>query len=53
MVNVVINCLSALSGGGQTNIINLLNYFPKNGYKFILIANSKNIELLSNKLWSP
>jgi glycosyltransferase involved in cell wall biosynthesis len=48
MVNVVINCLSALSGGGQTNIINLLNYFPKNGYKFILIANSKNIELLSN-----
>ena len=48
MVNVVINCLSALSGGGQTNIINLLNYFPKNDYKFILIANSKNIELLSN-----
>jgi len=48
MVNVAINCLSALSGGGQTNIINLLNYFPKNNYKFILIANSKNIELLSN-----
>ena len=46
MKNVTINALSALSGGGQTNIINLLIYFPKS-YNLTLIVNTKNKNLFS------
>jgi len=47
MKNVVINVLSALSGGGQTNIHNLLQYFPKD-YNVTLIVNTKNKKIFSN-----
>ena len=47
MKKIVINALSALQGGGQTNIINLLNYFPKYDCNIILIVNSKNIEVFN------
>lgn len=46
MKNIVINVLSALSGGGQTNIINLLQYFPKD-CNVILIVNTKNKRLFN------
>ena len=46
MRNVVINVLSALSGGGQTNILNLLQYFPKD-CNVTLIVNTKNKKLFS------
>ena len=47
MRNVVINVLSALSGGGQTNILNLVQYFPKD-CNVTLIVNTKNKKLFSN-----
>ena len=47
MKNITINALSALSGGGQVNILNLLLYFPEN-YNLTLIANKKNEKLFSS-----
>tara|TARA_B110000003_G_C16653892_1_gene535567 strand:- start:4064 stop:5209 length:1146 start_codon:yes stop_codon:yes gene_type:complete len=51
---LAINALSALRGGGQTNIINLLNYLPKYNTSIILILNSNNYNLFkkfkSNKV---
>ena len=46
-MTIVINALSALRGGGQTYIINLLKHLPEGKYKIILIVNSKNKELFS------
>ena len=54
MKKLAINALSALRGGGQTNIINLLNYLPGYNTNIILILNSNNFNLFkkfkSNKV---
>ena len=42
---LVINALSALRGGGQTYLINFLNYLPKNNLKVLLIVNSNNKDM--------
>lgn len=42
---LVINGISARRGGGQTNLINLMNYLPEYQCKVIFILNSSNIEL--------
>lgn len=39
---IVINCLSALRGGGQTYLINILAHLPNLDFRIILIVNSKN-----------
>jgi glycosyltransferase involved in cell wall biosynthesis len=39
---LVINTLSALRGGGQTYLINILQHFPKSTCKVLLIVNSMN-----------
>jgi len=40
---IVINVLSALRGGGQTYIKNILEHLPDGDYKVLLIINSNNI----------
>ncbi|MGJ0428123.1 glycosyltransferase family 4 protein [Methylobacter sp.] len=47
MKTIVINALSALRGGGQTYLINLLNSLPKGDFKVLLLVNSKNKQLFS------
>jgi glycosyltransferase involved in cell wall biosynthesis len=44
---LVINGISALRGGGQTNLINFMKYLPQYECKVIFILNSKNIDLFS------
>ncbi|MCA4010853.1 glycosyltransferase family 4 protein [Vibrio vulnificus] len=46
-MKVVINCLSALRGGGQTYLINLLREFIKQNpaCKVILISNTRNLHI--------
>lgn len=44
-MKLIINTLSALRGGGQTYLINLLEHLPKEDFKIILIVNSKNKEI--------
>lgn len=39
---IVINALSALRGGGQTYLFNIIENFPKDYFKVLLIVNSKN-----------
>lgn len=39
---IVINALSALRGGGQTYLINILGHFTKSNFKVLLVVNSKN-----------
>lgn len=42
MKKIVINALSALRGGGQTYLINLLEHLPNGDYSIVLIVNSNN-----------
>ena len=42
---LVINGISARRGGGQTNLINLMNYLPEYECKVIFILNSSNVSL--------
>ncbi len=42
MMLIVINCLSALRGGGQTYLINLLENLPEGNFKILLLINTKN-----------
>lgn len=42
---LVINGISARRGGGQTNLINLMNYLPEYECKVIFILNSSNANL--------
>lgn len=44
---IVINALSALRGGGQTYLINLLSYLPEGDFKVLLLVNSRNKQLFS------
>jgi len=44
---LVINGISALRGGGQTNLINFMKYLPLYKCKVIFVLNSKNIVLFS------
>ncbi|WP_027160227.1 glycosyltransferase family 4 protein [Methylobacter luteus] len=44
---IVINALSALRGGGQTYLINLLSYLPEGDFKVLLLVNSQNKQLFS------
>ena len=44
---LVINGISALRGGGQTNLINFMKYLPQYECKVIFVLNSKNIDLFS------
>jgi glycosyltransferase involved in cell wall biosynthesis len=46
-MKILINALSALRGGGQTYIINLLKHLPEGNYEILLIVNSKNKALFS------
>ena len=39
---IVVSALSALRGGGQTYLINLLEHLPNGDYKILLIVNSNN-----------
>jgi glycosyltransferase involved in cell wall biosynthesis len=39
---LVINALSALRGGGQTYLINFLEYLPEGDFKVLLLVNSAN-----------
>jgi hypothetical protein len=39
---IVLNAISALRGGGQTYIINLLNHLPEHDFKNLLLVNSHN-----------
>ncbi len=45
MKTLVINGVSARRGGGQTNLINLMNYLPEYDCRVIFILNSSNVEL--------
>jgi glycosyltransferase involved in cell wall biosynthesis len=47
MKTIVINALSALRGGGQTYLINLLSYLPDGDFKVLLLVNSQNKQLFS------
>ena len=47
MKTLIINGISARRGGGQTNLINLMNYLNKFNQKVIFILNSSNIENFS------
>jgi len=42
---LVINGISARRGGGQTNLINLMNYLPEYECKVIFILNSENVNI--------
>lgn len=42
---LIINGISARRGGGQTNLINLMNYLPEYKCKVIFILNSSNVKL--------
>lgn len=44
---LAVNGISALRGGGQTNLINLMKHLPQYDCKVIFILNSKNIVLFS------
>lgn len=39
---IAVSALSALRGGGQTYLINFLEYLPNGDYKILLIVNSNN-----------
>lgn len=45
MKTLVINGISARRGGGQTNLINLMEYLPKYESKVIFILNSSNVSV--------
>jgi glycosyltransferase involved in cell wall biosynthesis len=45
---IVINALSALRGGGQTYLVNLLNHLPDGDFKTLLIVNSENKAVFEN-----
>ena len=47
MKRLTINCISALRGGGQTNLINLMKYISQYKCKVILILNSNNINVFN------
>ena len=44
---IVINGISALLGGGQTNLINLMRYFSNYDCKIIFLLNSHNLHIFS------
>ena len=47
MKTLVINGISARRGGGQTNLINLMNYLSDCDHKVIFILNSSNVKIFS------
>ena len=47
MKTIVINGISALLGGGQTNLVNLMRYFVSYDCKVIFLLNSHNMHFFS------
>ena len=45
MKTLVINGISARRGGGQTNLINLMEYLPEYECQVVFILNSSNFDL--------